>query len=146
MVHFLDSCLNSKKPTLTILDRENDSIEEGVTLRVDMPTPLPSKCSLLHNYQADSCWSVESTCDVQRTDRVISSLRVLTLNSPLFASSTLSQEVAPLLQHHIMDRTLPWGNFSPCFSDNFFIPRYWEWLEDVLGCNKKGLTEWRLYN
>ena len=137
MVHFLDSSSTPNKPTLTILDREDDPIEEGVTLRVDMPTPLSSKCSLLHNYLADSCWSVESTRDIQRSDGVISFSRVLNLNSPLFAYLTLSQEAAPLLWHRIMDETLSWGNFSSCFSHNFFVPYYWEWLEDVLGPNKK---------
>jgi len=145
MVHFLDSSSDPKKPTLTLLDREDDPIEEDVTLRVDMPTPFPTRRFLLHNYLADSCWSVESTCDKQRPDGVILTLRVLKLSSILFTSSTPSQEVAPLLRHRIADGTLSWGNFSPCFSDNFFISCYWKWLEDVLGYNK-GLMEWRLYD
>ena len=146
MVHYLDSFSNSQKLTLTILDREDDPIEECVTLHVDMPTPLPSRRSLLHNYLADSCWSVESTHDIQTSDGVISTLRVLKLSSPLFASSIPSQGATPLLRHRIMDGTLSWGNFSRRFSDNFFIPCYWEWLEEVLSRNKDRLMEWRLYD
>ena len=68
------------------------------------------------------------------------------LSSLLFAFSTLSQEAAPLLCHCIMNGTLSLGNFSPCISNSFFIQWYWEWLEDILGCNKEKLVEWRLYN
>jgi len=45
-----------------------------------------------------------------------------------------------------MNGTLSWGNFSPSFSDSFFIPCYWTWLEDILGRDKERLFEWRLYN
>jgi len=31
--------ISNKKPTLTILDKEDDPIGEGVTVRVDAPTP-----------------------------------------------------------------------------------------------------------
>jgi len=113
---------------------------------VDAPTPQPFRDSLLDNRLTDSCWSVESTRDIQSSDGVITSRRILKLGSPLFASSTPSQEATPLLRHRITDGTLSWGNFSPCFSDSFFIPCYWEWLEDVLGRNKERLVEWRLYH
>jgi len=71
---------------------------------------------------------------------------ILKLGSPLFASSTPSQEAVPLLRHRTMNGTLSWGNFSPCFLDNFFIRCYWEWLKDILGRSKEKLIEWRLYN
>ena len=145
MVHFVDSTSN-KKPTLTILDKEDDPIAEGVTVRVDAPMPQPVQDSLLGNRLTDSYWSVESTCDIQSSYGVITSRRILNLGSPLFASSTPSQEAAPLLCHRIMNGTLSWGNFSPCFSDSFFIPCYCEWLEDILGHNKERLVKWRIYN
>jgi len=34
MVHFMESSSN-KKPTLTILEKEDDPIEDGVTIQVD---------------------------------------------------------------------------------------------------------------
>jgi len=110
-----------------------------------VPTPQSFRDSLLDNRLTDSCWSVESTRDIQSLDGVITSIRILKLSSPLFASSTPSQEASPLLRHRIMDGTLSWGNFSPCFSNSFFIVCCWEWLEDVLGRNKERLVEWRLY-
>ena len=58
--HFVDSTSN-KKPTLTILDKEDDPIAEGVTVQVDAPMPQPFRDSLLDNRLTDSCWSVEST-------------------------------------------------------------------------------------
>jgi len=64
-----------------------------------MLAPLPSRRSLLHSCLSDWCWSVESTCDIQSLGRVISSLRVLKLSSPIFAFSTPFQEAAPLLWH-----------------------------------------------
>jgi len=70
----------------------------------------------------------------------------LKLVSPLFASSTPSQEATPFLRHRIINGTLSYGNLSPYFSCNFFIPSYWEWFKDILGRNKETLIEWRLYN
>ena len=60
MVQFVDSPPN-KKPTLTILDKEDDPITEGVIIRVDMPTPQRFGDSLLNNRLTD----VESTRDIQ---------------------------------------------------------------------------------
>jgi len=39
--------------------------------------------------------------------------------SPLFAFSTPSQDVAPLLRYRIVDEKLSWGNSSPCLSITF---------------------------
>jgi len=89
---------------------------------------------------------VESTSDIKSSDGVITFIRILKLGSPLFASSTPSQETVPSLRHRIMDGTPSWGNFSPCFSDSFCRPWYWKWLEDILGRNKQKPIEWRLYN
>jgi len=110
MVRSVDSASN-KKPTLTILDKEDDPIAGRVTVRVDAPTPQPFRDSLLDNCLRDSCWSVESSRDIQSSDGVITFRRILKLGSPLFASSTPSQEAVPLLLHCIMDGTLSWGNF-----------------------------------
>uniref|UniRef100_A0A7C8YR20 Uncharacterized protein n=1 Tax=Opuntia streptacantha TaxID=393608 RepID=A0A7C8YR20_OPUST len=108
MVHFADSSSN-KKPTLTILDKVDGLITEEVTVRVDALMPQPFQGSLLDNCLTDSCWSVEFTHDIQNSDGVITFMRILKLGSPLFASSTSSQELAPLLCHRIMDGTLSWG-------------------------------------
>jgi len=110
MVHFMES-ISNKKPSLTIMDKEDDPIAEGVTVRVDVPTPQPFRDFLLDNRLTDSCWSVESTRDIQSSDGVITSMRILKLGSPLFASSIPSQEASPLLHHRIIDGTLSWGNF-----------------------------------
>jgi len=48
------------------------------------------------------------------------------------------------LPHHGWDTIM--GQFLTYFSYSFFIPCYWEWLEDVLGRNKERLVEWRLYH
>jgi len=53
MVHFVDSTSN-KKPTLTILDKEDNPIAEGVIVRVDAPTSQTFRDSLLDNRLTDS--------------------------------------------------------------------------------------------
>jgi len=144
MVHFADSSSN-KKPTLTILDKEDDLIAEGVAVRVDKPMLTPFE-TLLDNRLTDSCYSVEFTSDIQSLDGIITSMRILKVGSPLFAASIPSQEAVPLLRHHILNWTLSSSNFSPCFSDSFFTPCYGDWLDDILGRNKERLVKWRLYN
>ena len=108
-----------------------------------MVTYHPFRQFLLEDRLTDSYWSVKSTCDTQSSNGVVMSLRIVKLSLPLFTSSIPSQKAAPLLWHHIMNRTLLLRNFLPCFSD---IPCYWKWLEDILGCNKERLIEGRLYD
>jgi len=105
MVYFVDSSSN-KKLTLTMLDKENDPIEEGMTLPVDMPVAQPFRCSLLDHCLKNSCWSVEFTHDIQCLDGAISYCTLLKLSSQLVASSTPSQETNLALCHCIMDETL----------------------------------------
>jgi len=64
MVHFFNSFLNPKKPTITIPDKEDYPIEEGVTLMVDTLTLASSNALYFIAIFVDSCWSTESTYNI----------------------------------------------------------------------------------
>ncbi|KAI5312471.1 hypothetical protein L3X38_041644 [Prunus dulcis] len=106
-----------KKGTVTILEDESDSRDEGTTLLVGAPL-LASEVSEVDNYLHILSWS-------QETD---------------------SLGAFELLSDRIHNGAVNWGSVLPTAGESTFIEYYWEWLEDVLSRNTQVLKSVGLYN
>ncbi|KAI5328304.1 hypothetical protein L3X38_027701 [Prunus dulcis] len=138
-----------KKGTVTILEDESDSRDEGTTLLVGAPL-LASEVSEVDNYLHISSWSQEVFCQLssfkksKSTDRDLHST-VLQLKS-LHHTETNSLGVFELLSDRIHNGAVNWGSVLPTAGEYTFIEYYWEWLEDVPSRNTQVLKSVGLYN
>ena len=154
MVIFNDSLRTLNDQSITLLHSTNEPMEDGVVLKVHPPgssvpspsfTAIPCPPSL-------SWWWVESSHELHNLIRkdlhVIS--RTFTLASNLHSTANHINPF-PLLGRRISAGEVQWvlpsfktpplqykGEFS-------YLPKYWEWLEDILSHNTKVLSDANLY-
>ena len=154
MVIFNDSLRTLNDQSITLLHSTNEPMEDGVVLKVHPPgssvpspsfTAIPCPPSL-------SWWWVESSHElhdpIRKDLHVIS--RTFTLASNLHSTANHINPF-PLLGRRISAGEVQWvlpsfktpplqykGEFS-------YLPKYWEWLEDILSRNTKVLSDANLY-
>ncbi|KAI5323339.1 hypothetical protein L3X38_032411 [Prunus dulcis] len=127
-----------KKGTVTILEDESDSRDEGTTLLVGAPL-LASEISEVDNYLHIPSWSQEVFCQLssfkksKSTDRDLHST-VLRLKSS-HHTETDSLGAFEVLSDRIHNGAVNWGSVLPSACESTYIEYYWEWLEDVLSRN-----------
>ena len=153
MVFFYDSSRTLNDRSITFLRSSNEPLEQGVVLKVhplgssisSSPTAIPRPPSL-------SQWWVESSHELHdptRKDSYVVS-RTFTLASNLHSTAN-RVDPFPLLGRRISTGEVQWalpssktpplqykGEFS-------YLPKYWEWLEDILSRNTEVLSDANLY-
>ena len=150
MVIFYDSSRTLNDQSITLLRSTNEPLEKGVILKVhplgscissSSSTAVPRPLSL-------SQWWVEASHelhDLTRKDLHVV-LRTFTLASNLH-STVNHVNPFPLLGRRISAGEVQWGlpsskthplQYRGEFS---YLPKYWEWLEDILSHNTKVLSE-----
>ncbi|KAI5313417.1 hypothetical protein L3X38_042591 [Prunus dulcis] len=138
-----------KKGTVTILEDESDSRDEGTTLLVGAPL-LASEISEVDNYLHIPSWSQEVFCQLssfkksKSIDRDLHST-VLQLKSS-HHTETDSLGAFELLSDRIHNEEVNWGSVLPSAGESTYTDYYWEWLEDVLNRNTQVLKSVGLYN
>ena len=154
MVIFYDSSRTLNDQSITLLRSTNEPLEKGFILKVhplgnsissSSSTTIPCPLSL-------SQWWVEASHelhDLTRKDLHVV-LRMFTLASNLH-STTNHVNPFPLLGRWISAGEVQWGlpssktpplQYRGEFS---YLPKYWEWLEDILSHNTKVLSDANLY-
>jgi hypothetical protein len=154
MVVFVDSSKTPKNQFITILSHANEPIEEGITLAV-----FPSAGSIYSSSPTDvnrtlhlsQWWSKSSRelYDPSKRDSHPVQSKIFTLCSSLH-SSVSHTGLFPLLARRISVGEAHWMTTSRApplqYTGEFsYIPKYWEWLEDILSRNKKILTDAKIY-
>ena len=153
MVFFYDSSRTLNDRSITLLRSANEPLEQGVVLKVhplgssisSSPTAIPRPPSL-------SQWWVESSHELHDPTRKDSHVvsRTFTLASNLHSTAD-HVDPFPLLGCRISTGEVQWalpssktpplqykGEFS-------YLPKYWEWLEDILSRNTEVLSDANLY-
>jgi hypothetical protein len=154
MVVFVDSSKTPKNQFITILSHADEPIEEGITLAV-----LPSASFIYSSSPIDvsrtphlSQWWSESSrelYDPSKRDSHPVQSKIFTLRSSLH-SGVNYKGLFPLLARRINVGEAHWATSSRApplqYTGEFsYIPKYWEWLEDILSRNKKTLTDAKIY-
>ncbi|KAI5343317.1 hypothetical protein L3X38_011193 [Prunus dulcis] len=133
-----------KKGTVTILEDESDSWDEGTTLLVGAPL-LASEVSEVDNYLHILSWSQEAFYQLssfkksKSIDRDLHST-VLQLKSS-HHTETDSLRAFELLSDRIHNGVVNWGSVLPTAAESTFTEYYWEWLEDVLSRNTQNKSQ-----
>ena len=153
MVIFYDSSRTLSDQSITLLYSMNDPLEKGIVLNVHpLGSSVPSSSTAIPRPPSLSqCW-VESSHelhDLARKDLHVAS-RMFTLSSnlhsavdhinpfPFLGRQMSAGEVRWALPSSKMTPLQYRGEFS-------YLPKYWEWLEDILSCNTKALSDANLY-
>jgi hypothetical protein len=154
MVVFVDSSKTPKNQFITILSHADEPIEEGITLAV-----LPSASFIYSSSPIDvsrtphlSQWWSESSrelYDPSKRDSHPVQSKIFTLRSSLHSGVNYTG-LFPLLARRISVGEAHWATSSRApplqYTGEFsYIPKYWEWLEDILSRNKKTLTDAKIY-
>uniref|UniRef100_A0A2N9GLN2 Aminotransferase-like plant mobile domain-containing protein n=1 Tax=Fagus sylvatica TaxID=28930 RepID=A0A2N9GLN2_FAGSY len=154
MVVFVDSSKTPKNQFITILSHADEPIEEGITLAV-----LPSASFIYSSSPIDvsqtphlSQWWSESSrelYDPSKRDSHPVQSKIFTLRSSLHSGVNYTG-LFPLLARRINVGEAHWATSSRApplqYTGEFsYIPKYWEWLEDILSRNKKTLTDAKIY-
>ena len=154
MVIFNDSLRTLNDQSITLLHSTNEPMEDGVVLKVHPPgssVPSPS-FTAIPCPQSLSWWWVKLSHElhdpIRKDLHVIS--RTFTLASNLHSTANHINPF-PLLGRRISAGEVQWvlpsfktpplqykGEFS-------YLPKYWEWLEDILSHNTKVLSDANLY-
>jgi hypothetical protein len=154
MVVFVDSSKTPKNQFITILSHADEPIEEGITLAV-----LPSASFIYSSSPIDvsrtphlSQWWSESSrelYDPSKRDSHLVQSKIFTLRSSLHSGvnytglfSLLARRISVGEAHWATSSRAPPLQYIGEFS---YIPKYWEWLEDILSRNKKTLTDAKIY-
>jgi hypothetical protein len=154
MVVFVDSSKTPKNQFITILSHANEPIEEGITLAV-----LPSASFIYSSSLVDvsrtphlSQWWSESSrelYDPSKRDSHPVQSNIFILRSSLHSGVNYTG-LFPLLACRINVGEAHWATSSRApplqYTGEFsYIPKYWEWLEDIFSRNKKTLTDAKIY-
>jgi hypothetical protein len=154
MVVFVDSSKTPKNQFITILSHADEPIKEGITLAV-----LPSASFIYSSSPIDvsrtphlSQWWSESSrelYDPSKRDSHPVQSKIFTLRSSLHSGVNYTG-LFPLLARRISVGEAHWATSSRApplqYTGEFsYIPKYWEWLEDILSRNKKTLTDAKIY-
>ena len=153
MVFFYDSSRTLNDRSITLLSSTNEPLEQGVVLKVHpLGSSISSSPTAIPHHSSLSQWWVESSHELhdptRRDSHVV--LRMFTLASNLHSTAD-RVDPFPLLGHQISAGEVQWalpssktpplqyrGEFS-------YLPKYWEWLEDILSRNTKVLSDANLY-
>ena len=153
IVIFHDSSRTLNDQSITLLRSTNKPLEKGVVLKghplgssiSSLSTAIPCPPSL-------SQWWIKSSHELHNPTRKDSHVisRMFTLASNLHSTADRVNPF-PLLGRWISAGEVQWappssktpplqyrGEFS-------YLPKYWEWLEDILSCNTKVLSNANLY-
>ena len=146
MVVFVDSSKTPKNQFITILSHADEPIEEGITLAVFSSAGIIYSSSPIDVNRTPhlSQWWSESfrqLYDPSKRDSYPVQSKIFTLCSSLH-SSVSHTGLFPLLAHRISVGEAHWVTTSRAPSLQYtgeisYIPKYWEWLEDILSRNKK---------
>jgi hypothetical protein len=154
VVVFVDFLKTPKNQFITILSHVDEPIEEGITLAV-----FPSAGIIYSSSPIDvnrtphlSQWWFESShelYDPSKRDSHPVQSKIFTLCSSLH-SGVSHTGLFPLLVRRISVGEAHWATTSRAlplqYTGEFsYIPKYWEWLEDILNRNKKILTDAKIY-
>ena len=153
MVFFYDSLRTLNDRSITLLRSTNEPLEKGVVLKVhslgssisSSPTAIPHPPSL-------SQWWVESSHELHDPTRKDSHvvLRMFTLASNLYSTADHINPF-PFLGCQISVGEMQWAlpsSKTPSLQykcEFSYLPKYWEWLEDILSHNTKVLSDANLY-
>ena len=153
MVFFYDSSRTLNDRSITLLRSANESLEQGVVLKVhplgssisSSPTAIPRPPSL-------SQWWVESSHELHDPTRKDSHVvsRTFTLASNLHSTAD-RVDPFPFLGRRISAGEVQWAlpsSKTPPLQykgEFFYLPKYWEWLEDILSRNTEVLSDANLY-
>jgi hypothetical protein len=154
MVVFVNSSKTPKNQFITLLSHTDEPMEEGITLTV-----FPSTGSIYSSSPIDvnqtphlSQWWSESSrelYDPSKRDSHPVKSKIFTLCSS-FHSGVSHTGLFSLLAHRISVGEAHWTTTSRTpllhYTREFsYIPKYWEWLEDILSRNKKILINAKIY-
>ena len=146
MVVFIDSSKTPKNQFITILSHANELIEEGITLAVLPSTSFIYSSSPIYVSRTPhlSQWWSESSrelYDPSKRDSHPVQSKIFTLRSSLHSGVNYTG-LFPLLARRLSVGEAHWVTSSRAhplqYTGEFsYIPKYWEWLEDILSRNKK---------
>ena len=154
MVIFHDSSRTLNDQSITLLRSINEPLEKGIVLKVHpLSSSISSSSSIaIPRPPSLSQWWVEASHELHNPTRKGSHVvsRTFTLASNLHSTAD-RVDPFPLLSRRISAGEVQWalpssktpplqyrGEFS-------YLPKYWEWLEDILSHNTKVLSDANLY-
>ena len=153
MVFFYNSSKTLNDRSITLLRSTNEPLEQGVVLKVHpLGSSISSSLTAVPHPPSLSQWWVKSSHELHDPTRKDSHVvsRTFTLASNLHSTADCVDPF-PLLGRRISAGEVQWalpssktppleyrGEFS-------YLPKYWEWLEDILSRNTKVLSDANLY-
>ena len=154
MVIFYDSSRILSDQSITLLRSTNEPLEKGVVLKVHpLGSSVPSSSSTVIPCPPSlSQWWVEASHELHDPTRKDSHVvsRTFTLASNLHSTAD-RVDPFPLLGRRISVGEVQWAlpsskTLSLQYKGEFsYLPKYWEWLEDILSHNTKVLSDANLY-
>ncbi|KAM1405246.1 hypothetical protein ACFX2F_000097 [Malus domestica] len=141
-----------KSNTITILAKEGDSQDRGMTLKLYAPLTgpkalaLPPKDNSIHikSWSSEVSWDVVDFVqpDIKKKACI---LRILVLNSSHHVRDNHLAS-SELLGDRIRSEAVAWSSTLSTTRGAAFVEFYWEWLEDVLSLSKYVFTNMGLYH
>ncbi|KAM2977198.1 hypothetical protein FF2_014166 [Malus domestica] len=141
-----------KNNTITILAKEGDPQDSGMTLKLYVPLTgpkalvLPIKDNSMHikSWSSEVSWELVDSVR-PTTKRKVCISRILILNS-LHHDRANPLVKSKLLGDRICSGAIAWNSTLSTTGGAAFVEFYWEWLEDVLSRSKDVLTNTGLYH
>ena len=138
-----------KKGTVTILEDESDTRDEGTTLLVGPPL-VASEVSEIEECLHIPSWSQEVFCQLSCFTKSKSTSRDLHSTILQLKSSHHTDVDSPrafeLLSDRIHNGAVSWDTTLPTLGESTYTEYYWEWLEDVLSRSAQILKGVGLYD